>query len=322
MKRIWRIEFTIMSLLSIIKNKDIIEKEIELISEKIKNKASSHVVGIILSKCLVNQYEMKLNYLNKNMLRKRFFDPKTKPIDVKDSIYQHIYMHTHIGMEDEIYETEDAIDKYFKNPNLNNNLLILEEFIDIFHFIMDTTINLEEHSLYNLFPENIFEVGKLDELFTGHNSKTMTTRNMLKEEGFHISSDIFCNTCELNIAGANDNSIKILNSLNREFVRRTNFKDWKKYSIDEFFSPAKFAELFSINRKMYVALFNGISQYISGINELFDYKYDFRFENIADIVVVIYIIYISKREENIRRQINDPRYTGKNDGEIVGIDLN
>lgn len=305
-----------MSLLTIEKNKDKIEKYIRDKKVTLENKSTSFVVGSVLSECLVAQYKMKRNYLNKNMLRKRLYKEDCTAEELKDSIYQHIYMHNHIGMEDEIYETKDAIEYFFKYQNAD--LLIVEEFIDVFHFIMDYTISLEEHYYFTLIPDELFTTTNLVNLYTGDNDYGKFISRMIQVEGFHISSYIF-NMCmqDIKYFDTMRESTTELNSLNREFIRNTNFKDWKKYPKDYFY-PTKFSELFDINRKMYIALFNGLSNCAETVQKLLDNKHTFKGDNLGDILLMMFGIYMAKREENIRRQLNDPRYTGREEGEIVG----
>lgn len=57
------------------------------------------------------------------------------------------------------------------------------------------------------------------------------------------------------------------------------------------------------------------------IDVLYNNEYVFRSSCYIDALYVIYGVYMAKRSENIRRQHNDPRYTGKSEGSIVGIEV-
>ena len=47
------------------------------------------------------------------------------------------------------------------------------------------------------------------------------------------------------------------------------------------------------------------------VQRLLDDRYNFSGDNLGDILIFMYGVYMAKREENIRRQLDDPRYTGR-----------
>ena len=109
--------------------------------------------------------------------------------------------------------------------------------------------------------------------------------------------------------------MRTLQRLNREFIRETNFKDWKQYP-NNYFDPIKFANLSNINRDMYYYWIQGISYNLGALSDLLDKKLNEN--NSDDVYKFIYAVYNQKRKLNIDRQLNDPRYKLNNNGNIVG----
>ena len=99
-----------MSLVSVYTNRDIVKKYLDDINNVtgLINEEENQLPGFVISSCAVKQYEMKRNYLNINMLKKRKLADNISGYELLDNLYQHIYMHNHIGMEDELYEVLDA----------------------------------------------------------------------------------------------------------------------------------------------------------------------------------------------------------------------
>lgn len=352
-----------MSLVSIYANKDIIaEKIAELKSMPFDG--DWQLASYVISECMSKQYEMMRNNLNANMLKKRHFDAKLKGKELLDALYQHIYSHNHIALTDEIYEVRDAYMKLYgtdhskidgvdssgylfqfqctedtasflgiqvpKKVKLSEEifmreLLVLEEYIDTFHFILEYTALLEEHYLLSLTDEAKLTMENMDFYYVGQNRFSRQVNELIKNEGSHIISYLF----EHKLLRFNDDNMNgndeavLLNGMsrvNREFIRNCNFKDWKNYPPD-FYSPGKFAELFSLNREMYAYCINGISLHLDTMSVLLDLPTTdlLKHNSLRDTMTVMYGLYMAKREENIRRQNNDPRYTGKTEGEIVGV---
>jgi hypothetical protein len=312
-----------MSLVSIYSNKEIIADKIKEL-QSLPFTSDWQLAAYVISECMSKQYEMMRNNLNLNMIEKRFFDQNLCGSRLKDALYQHIYSHNHIALTDEIFEVKDAVTKYFSKLDAGSDtfmteLLILEEYIDTFHFILEYTALLEEHYLISLFDNNKFTVDNLNYYYVGNNRFSRQVNDMIKVEGSHIISYLY-DTNQINTQLSDNTILDNMMKLNREFIRRCNFKDWKKYPED-FYSPAKFAELFKINRDMYSLCINGIANYIDTMSFLLDQKPVFNSESIKDVLSIMYGLYMAKREENIRRQNNDPRYTGKAEGNIIGIEV-
>lgn len=312
-----------MSLVSIYSNKEIIADKIKEL-QSLPFTSDWQLASYVISECMSKQYEMMRNNLNSNMLEKRMFDRYLGGSQLKDALYQHIYSHNHIALTDEIFEVKDAVIKYFNKLDTGSDtymteLLILEEYIDTFHFILEYTALLEEHYLISLVDNNKFTVESLDYYYVENNRFSRQVNEMIKAEGSHIISYLY-DTDQINFELCDNTLLNNMLALNREFVRLCNFKDWKTYPED-FYSPAKFAELFKLNRDMYALCINGVANYIDTMSFLLDQKPAFDSTSIRDILSVMYGLYMAKREENIRRQNNDPRYTGKTTGEIVGIEV-
>lgn len=328
-----------MSLVTIIENKDIISNKIhELYAFKFD---SLYVqCGYALSECLVKQYEMMRKNLNKNSVNKRFYSSDLSGKKLLNAYYQHMYMHNHIALEDELYEIVEAIEKYNQTNDYEQNLppnelseklfrrkmLILEEIIDAFHFILEYTDIIEEHyrlqltydTIYNadILMHNVTDPGKLEDDIIymirneGPHIVTWLESRHFSEKFVSLNKEESWNSC-------NNTHIIALHRLNRDFMRKINFKDWKNYPED-FYSPSKFGELNEINRMMFSELFMLFENNMQFIYDLIpDIKY--RTTVLIEIFSNMYGIYMAKREENIRRQNNDPRYTGNATGEVVGV---
>ncbi len=311
-----------MSLVSIYTNKNIISDKIEEL-RNMNFDSTATLSSYVMSKCLLGQYDMMRSVLNKNMLKKRHFDPELKGSELLNSLYQHIYSHNYIALQDEIYEIHDAVKKLNNKLDvcteepLMELLLVIEEYIDAFHFILEYTALLEEHYMLSLAAEESIIVENLNYYYTEDNTFAKNVKEMLKNEGSHIISYLLDDNLLLgNIDKTDADYLDEMARVNRDFIRSCNFKDWKNYP-DDYYSKFKFGELFELNRKLYISVITGLSEYINVIGYLIDIN--FNPNNLKDVMTVIYGLYMAKREENIRRQNNDPRYTGKKEGEIVGI---
>jgi len=332
-----------MSLVSVYTNRDIVKKyldDINVISAICPpisvNDEKSYLSGYVISDCAVKHYEMKRNYLNINMINKRYLTDNISGYELLDTMYQHIYMHNHVGMEDELYEVLDAYEKYEKLP-LNSDdekimmvkLLILEEWIDAYHFITELTGTLKEHFLMTLQPDKIKSTRDLLEYyFTEENDFSDDVKYLILAEGWHIAEEMNSKTpmifpqfiqtslyMDTGFVNCGKQTLRTLQRLNREFIRETNFKDWKQYP-NNYFDPVKFAKLSNINRDMYYYCLQGISYNLVALSELLGKKLNEN--NSDDVYKLLYAVYNQKRKLNIDRQLNDPRYKLNNNGNIVG----
>lgn len=334
-----------MSLVSILTNLKSININMDNINNltKINGKGNRiydwHIVNTVLSDCAIKQYDMKRKYMNNNMLEKRHLADNVSGRELIDTLYQHIYMHNHIGMEDELYEVEDAIDKFihieagsrdYDNRSLLAELLVLEEYIDVYHFVTELTSTLKEHYLMMLDSDKVSSSKNcLEYYFTGDNDFSNNVKTMLSEECAHLSSHLADRVYNydmyrpkhitdfdiIEFTDFNTKIIKHMLKLNRNFIRECNFKDWKQYPED-YFSPVKMANLCNINRNMYTSVIFGISSCLKGLSSIIDYK--IRETEGTDTFKCIYAVYNQKRDLNIKRQLSDPRYKINNIGSIIG----
>lgn len=312
-----------MSLVSIVRNKDIIKEKLNYII--------GQSPGIVFKECLEAQYDMMRENLNSNMIKKRYFNSNISGKELLNALYQHIYSHNHIALTDEIYETKDALlleeIKHWNSEDTElAELLTVEELIDTFHFILEYTILLEEHYLLTLEEPSKITVDSLPFYYVCKNSFWQGVLSMLYKEAFHILQHVKDNvTIDEEIASrANFGEeyirgfLNLMASNNREFIRLCNFKDWKQYPED-FYSPYLFGELFKINRDMYINCISALSLTFYSMVKFLDLDLEYSLDN---VLYLMYAVYMAKREENVRRQNNDPRYTGKNEGEVVGVNVN
>jgi len=336
-----------MSKVTLLDNKSIFDREVKkirsIVSQNNVTLDEEHIGGIVFSETLQKQYIMMRENLNLNSIRKRYFSNELKNRELLNAYYQHMYMHNHIAFEDEIFEASDAIDSLtnnFKRDKIDlNKLLVLEELIDIYHFLLEYTCLLKEHFLMQVECLRQNENGKdftvqdLENFLTldtnfgveVNDNKKFNIFNFLDFEGKHIARDIFSRQ-NINEFYSYLSTIRPglflfeLLRLNREYIRNCNFKDWKNYPND-FYDIIKFTNLTNITRKMYYLFMRTFAYYADFIDVLYNNEYVFRSSCYIDALYVIYGVYMAKRSENIRRQHNDPRYTGKSEGSIVGIEV-
>ncbi len=321
-----------MSLLSIVANKELIVKKIKEL-DNMQFESTSSLGSYVITECLRSQYKMMRNVLNKNMLAKRNLNISNPEIhELFDTLYQHIYMHNFTALTDEIYEVDDAIENYYKalvgmpdkEKLLNSELLICEEIIDMFHFILEYNALLEEHYQIVLLPQ--LKHFPMDYLYIGDSEFSNKVYEMINSEGSHVLSYLVDREyidLENIESDSNLDEIHTIMKLNRNFIRKCNFKDWKKYPKD-FYDTCKFTELFEINRTMYASCFQMLKIWMHSLEELVqsvDPTITLTDTNMKDFFRILYGVYMAKNAENIRRQNNDPRYTGQSDGEIVGVEV-
>lgn len=353
-----------MSLVTVLLNKNKIE-------EKLKNNINLYkdddfnklILDQLIRECLLMQYHLLSDHLAKNSLNKRNYKDDLSGNDLVFSYYTHHYKHNNIALNDECLETITAYEKYmkftedirfftkeeFENKLDNKLFLILEEIIDMFHFILQYNIFLEEHMHLTLLDDDVknsISQKSLSRYISNDTKYNYILNETLKIEAAHINTYLLN---ELNVLNIGVDKSKLTDEafinkcldifkINQDFVRTTAFKDWKNYE-NTYYTPAKFTELFNINRLMYKNmmelllifinkhhdilvkriehLFNVNNYFNEGTTYMTAYKYtEYK---LFLIVAFINAIYMSKNEENIRRQKEDPRYTGRKEGNILGV---
>jgi len=321
-----------MSMLSIIANKNILIEKIKELND-INFDSTSQLASYVINECLKAQYKMVRNVLQKNTLRKRHYSSDINTNDLLDSLYQHIYSHKFIALTDEIYEVKDAINIFKASEENtekydNSALLVVEELIDTFHFILEYTATLEEHYQITLCNKENINFDSLEYYFANENDFSDRVFKMLESEGTHIFSYLVDNKLidvkETNKFKTLADPYKMLR-INREIIRKTNFKDWKNYKED-FYSVYKFGEMFELNRQLYASFFQMMQdeRWLKAVKKLIqstDEKIEININSVKDVFKIVYGVYMGKLSENLRRQKEDPRYTGKQEGNIVGISV-
>lgn len=337
-----------MSLCSIYVNRDKIKFYYDDINTK-EYANNFDLLSDIISKCAIAQFEMKRDYLNKNMVNKRKLKNNLTGHELLDNLFQHIYMHNHIALEDELYEVEDALVKVTKAIKDNDaekekmaRLLVLEEYIDAYHFITELTSTVEEHYILELAARNDESLSidglKIKEkpdittenlmyLFTGREGIFDNVRELVNLEGPHIARSIVESADAIIVPNGftlndNDNVLSDILRCNRDIIRITNFKDWKEYPTD-YFSPKKFGDIILLNRIEYGKIIGAIINNIKVLADLIEIPYNGDNGSMATEtgLKLLYATYMSKHDENINRQKNDPRYKLKNTGEVVGVEV-
>lgn len=341
-----------MSLVSIYVNKDKIKNCFDYIVKlPVEPNNKMPMYSSIFEKCLLSQYEMMRKNFNINMIKKRHFTSNLKGYELLDALYQHIFIHNYVALNDEYGEIAEAMDKaadkydslisYFEATNNIDHqkdndyfmarLLSTEETIDAFHFIMEYIILTEE--LYQIIvgidiPS--LTINDLEYLYVDCSDDNIFYNNvkeMLKKEATHLADEIenylFTANKEDCVKECYDDSFGIVYAnmmCNRNFIRQCNFKDWKEYDIKNFYTQGKFAELFEYTRTMIKNLFEIIVTDLgnfAAVHEMIETEPELR----DDPMYILYAIYIAKHDENIRRQNDDPRYKLNGKGIIVGNEV-
>lgn len=321
-----------MSLVSILKNADSIREEKIKLKQLTSGLDDASVIQYIISRCLEQQYKIMRTKYNQNMINKRHFDKNLSGYALIDALYQHIFSHNYIAYNDELFEVWDALKErntsteYHTNPEkkLLIDGLVIEEVIDVFHFLLEYIILLEEFSCIMLMNDvDVINVLHLDSIYVDCNNSLIynNTTEMLNKESAHLASEIIETD---NRIKANDSSLIPSNftefvNTNRQFIRNTNFKDWKEYDIKAYYNHAQISKLFYITRNMvkdFVVMMKEHTQYFNMIDD--ERVKNENSDSIVDAVICLGAIYNAKLAENYRRQESDPRYKLNATGEIVG----
>ena len=84
--------------------------------------------------------------------------------------------------------------------------------------------------------------------------------------------------------------------------------------------------MFELNRQLYASFFQMMQdeRWLKAVKKLIqstDEKIEININSVKDVFKIVYGVYMGKLSENLRRQKEDPRYTGKQEGNIVGISV-
>lgn len=322
-----------MSYCTLYTNQDKIKEYYNEINEYSKKYTSGwQTVGYVLTELIKMQWDLRRKYYNKNLLLKHKFDKSIKGDKFIEYLFQHIYIHSNsMALVDEIFEVDDAVQKikqmkYKKDSEpvedrVISFSLIVEEMIDVLFFICETTSWLETHYQLYLDPnKNNINSNTIEPYLVGYNNFSDRISIMIGEEGSHIATYIYDHKNEVKDYDTYGmflvmNLIKLV----RNFVRQCAVKDWKIYP-DDYYNPARFGELFKLNRELYLiiinCLFNVMRFFAKHILDIKDYNQD---EHISDLFKLIYACFKVKAEVNERRQLNDKNYNPENTGEPEGV---
>jgi hypothetical protein len=239
--------------------------------------------------------------------------------------YQHQYLHNNAAVFDEYFELVDAYEKFNSNikDRYKSMLLVFEESIDILHFATEYCLLFLEHSVLcddtrqTTFPTDIFNNNDFKELVISESDK------MIEHWQFN------------NINLAKEEDIPFLRMI-RNIIRNTAWKDWRKYA-QNYYTTALFDQLFDKSFKLVYGCYEEIYKFAGANKDLFltylkevfpsydfddvskDYDYNIFINTFS--MYFMYGCYVSKNWVNMQRQIEDPRYTGKDFGDIIGVEV-
>lgn len=315
---------------------------------KTKSKLNSKIKDTLINVFKL-QYNLIYAYYNKNTVRKVFrHKGQATSFNAKDLevYYQHQYLHNHAAVFDEVFEQSDALTSLRDPLSMYEKkdqyyLLFLEESIDILHFLVEYGCLFAEHAIL------LEEANKTD-----YQSKFNFPSCLYQDDSFRdrvlekieMFIEIALNDNKGNLNFSFDQLSQMVNSdcpssmltYCRKILRSVAFKDWKEYPED-FYTEDKFADLFKMLIGAILLLYKNIyqvseaskiqlDQYItklySGSNTtvLNDWKHFDLFLGIY-YPYLIYGCYVAKNWINMQRQVEDPRYTGKDFGNIIGVEV-
>lgn len=318
-----------MSLVTIEKNKQNIRNKLVEIEKTAEINSPDAYNKYIMSQCCFNQFQWVRDNLTRKYISDRHYDEGFNGYQLVNNFFSYMYSHNYIATMDEIYEAIDAQNKYIKRFNeltvetkkgLSNGVaienarkrldlagkLIIEELIDVFHFLLQYTTILHEHQIIMLKLKDdpsVFTKKELESYLTNKkDDMNIEIGEHILRAGLHIdvndisygifSSDwisLFVNedsTVIEDLYIAFNDVMNELVKLNRDFIRETNFKGWKEYDVD-FYSITRFTNLQNTLLKMYNILLNCAIPLYSYILE--DFMSDSVLKNSKSITNDLYI---------------------------------
>jgi len=334
-----------MSLITLLDTKDIVKDCITAIVENFDNKESISFVKDpnILTKELINIYKLQYNliftYYNKSTAKKVGHSSETNNTLGKNRVleyyYQHQFLHNTSAIVDEVFEQYDALNslackKSDQDKTYREFLLFLEESIDIVHFAVEYGCLFAEHAVMldkdiKDFPKCIYEDINFKNEVIEQISRWTDGMNLEKNVSPNIASKLTDNYA--------DHALYVMKNV-RKLIRNFAFKDWKIYPED-YYTKEKLEDLFKLSQNVIASVYN-IILYVSLSNadlfcryveEVFGTHRDIIREqlNNPDNYILIYHLaygcYVAKNYVNARRQIDDPRYTMKDFGTIIGVEV-
>lgn len=280
--------------------------------------------------------------------------------NIMNRFYQHQYLHNNAAIFDEYFELRDARNKYNKKINdigdtYKNVLLIFEEAIDVMHFALEYGCLFAEQQLLinderylSDFPNCIYN----NENFkTAVLSKLQALVDDIDVDGYYA----------YNADTSFDIMLDDILVLTRDILRLVAFKDWKKYTKDFYTAERfknLYTKVFILISKIFNIINiqfyddchtlnkfgNGSLEYVKSLfsdvtviqNNFTDNLILTVDQDNSPIISVaedysnfissfnkyfVYGCYVAKNWINVQRQTEDPRYTGKDFGNIIGVSV-
>lgn len=271
----------------------------------------------IISNCLGYQYS-----LLKNDLYTRIIDnQKLKNIEGNElfnHFYKHQFTHCYIAFIDEYFEIQEAkeiLNRTHYNKKefyLKAQSDVIEEAIDLFHFILQFGVIISEI----LCVKRVLKYNENDIPFNTNNLDNFLKSDLIVKY-IQTTLNLLASSISSNYGYINENNNENILYKARNLIRKINWKDWKTYKQDHYND-----EILSLIKHDILEIFNiFISNTFIGCvdniiksnkidkdnNNLFWNKFlnsDSKELNKVQILLLIYGIYMAKNYVNIERQKN------------------
>lgn len=340
-----------MSLMTLLDTKNIVRESIEAVSKlgwsltntkeenlsKVKEMIVKETLELVreeVKRIFALQYSLINTYYNRQTIKKvpvRYFEETIGRKRALEYFYQHQFIHNNTAVIDEVYEQHDAYKEILSAEDDEKAyrafLLFIEESIDVLHFVVEYGCYFAEHIC---FLRHLHEDSSIEDLFN-LDSFSAEVQDELKE---------LLGAIDFEAAGMfgpqrlieNSDDKDIIEGV-RNLIRVFPFKDWKVYPED-FFNEEKLTQYFhksielaaNVYRSVLsiscenIDLFNRYSREVFDLSETNGFIHeDFDLFNFSLIQHMIYGCYVAKNWVNMQRQEEDPRYTGKSFGKIIGV---
>lgn len=291
------------------------------------------------------QYNLIFTYYNPRTLNKFICNSQYYTLD-KNLYYQHQYLHNNAAIFDEIFEQIDAITRLCTplasgDHTFKSYLLFNEETIDILHFAAEYLCLTAEHQTIISNPKWSKEFESDSRLIhTDEEFRTDVLKKIDQTIDFYANKANFYPEKMVRDKYSSDvqysADCSVLFQFCRVILRNTNFKDWKVYPED-WFNTDRFITINTFATKIITTLYKQVYFHMNRNKELF-YLYlteilgkkDPLLKKVKETKILdkfieqnftyfIYGWYVSKNWINMQRQEEDPRYTGKDFGKIIGV---
>lgn len=276
----------------------------------------------LLFNCLQMQANLLRKYYNKKVIEEKLYLPKDEPIKkVINYYYKHVYIHNFLALHDELFEINNAFD-VVSNYNKNADLLI-EEIIDVFHFVLQYVVFIKENMVLYETMQNNLTLDGFSKLIIDRENSTEEEKKFfidfndsLKLESKAMETASKTNQYYVHEYDTSEHSILFrMIKYNRDILRHLNWKHWKDYSED-FYDILKFSYMLDLNRKIFNNLYSLLERTVT--NKHYTAQKDL---NNMSVYELFFIFYVSKNIENAMRQFT-PEYNHKVKEEDKQFNLN